>query len=310
MLGFNKIYGHEAIKNLFIKSIELERLAQAYLLTGGAGCGKSLLAEVFAAAALCEGRGGGVKPCGSCAACRAMESGSCADLFFVTPADGRKTIGVGDIREQVGDRLYEPPYRFARKIFIFPDGDALTPQAQNALLKMLEEPPDYAVFIITARSAERFLPTVRSRAALCRLLPLHEDLVREYLKKAGLSPDLAAFAGGSIGAALSLRDNPEFEKTLEFCRKIKASQNSASALDALSLAKEAENFKAAPSELLDALYNMYGADLRAFAAKNEKRPAREAGRRLEEILRAKAALSRNAGFAMTMDALMLGLAGL
>ena len=153
----------------------------AYLFEGEAGLPTRETARYFAAALLCEGAG--EPPCGMCESCVQAAGGNNPDLQSLSLSDitSKKSVGADEIRAVISD-VYTKPFRAARKVYIIEDGDALTPQAQNAMLKILEEPPSYAVFIICVSNAELILPTVRSRSRIVRFTPKTDVQMAQYVK--------------------------------------------------------------------------------------------------------------------------------
>ena len=150
------------------------------------------------------------------------ESGNQPDIITITHA--KNSIGVEEIRRMRAD-LQIKPYSSAHKIYLIPDAEKLTVQAQNALLKTLEEPPEYAVIILIADGLVNFLPTVLSRCVVLQTRAVEEAQIAQFLQKEkGLSKDqaqiLARFAGGNPWQALLLTDDQEFmdlrDKTVDF----------------------------------------------------------------------------------------------
>ena len=148
-----------------------ETLSHAYLITGGSGESRAAYARRLAAAYLCEGEH---PPCGKCRHCRKLAVGAHPDLIEVgLPADKRE-IGVEQARTIRAD-AYVMPNEAARKVFLIDPADALNPAAQNALLKVLEEGPAYAAFLLTAEQPGRLLDTIRSRCEQINLPPEEEQ---------------------------------------------------------------------------------------------------------------------------------------
>ena len=143
-------------------------LSHAYLITGGCGDSRTALAGRLAAAYLCEGEGGAGGPCGACRACRKVSAGTHPDVSRTAPAQGKREITVEQVRALRAD-AYIRPNEGKRKVYIIDPADAMNPTAQNALLKVLEEGPAYAAFLLTADQPGKILATVRSR---CEPLPL------------------------------------------------------------------------------------------------------------------------------------------
>ena len=160
MLNFQEIIGHDQIKEHFQKAIEYNKVSHAYILTGEAGMGRKSLANAFALTLLCEK--GKTEPCMECHACKQVLSGSHPDLIYVSH-EKPGTIGVDDIRKQINDTIMIRPYSSYYKIYIVDEAEKMTQQAQNALLKTIEEPPSYAVILLLTTNQEAFLPTILSR---------------------------------------------------------------------------------------------------------------------------------------------------
>ena len=144
MRSFDAVTGNAPVVQSLKNAAARNKPAHAYIIEGAPGSGKTLLAETFAKALQCEAKRDG-DACGSCVSCRTFDTQNHPDIIRVAPTT-RKTVGVDDIREQVGERIKTRPYKYAYKIFIIKDADEMTPQAQNALLKALEEPAGYGVF--------------------------------------------------------------------------------------------------------------------------------------------------------------------
>ena len=212
MLGFNDILGHEQIKEHFRNAVETGKVSHAYILSGEAGMGRKSLANAFALSLLCEK--GMEEPCMQCHACKQVLSGNHPDLIYVTH-EKPASIGVDDIREQINDTIQVRPYSSYYKIYIVDEAEKMTVQAQNALLKTIEEPPAYAVILLLTTNQDSFLPTILSRCVQLKLKPLKDTVVKEYLVQS-LGEDesqadiYAAFARGNLGKAIHLAQSEEF----------------------------------------------------------------------------------------------------
>ncbi|MCI9360025.1 MAG: DNA polymerase III subunit delta' [Hungatella sp.] len=227
MLAFQEILGHDTIKQHFQKAIELHKVSHAYILSGEAGMGRKSLAHAFALTLLCEK--GGSQPCMNCHACKQVLSGNHPDLIHVTH-EKPSSIGVDDIREQVQDTIMIRPYSSYYKVYIMDEAEKMTVQAQNALLKTIEEPPSYAVIILLTTNEDLFLPTILSRCVQLKLKPLKDSVIQKYLEESmGISESDArlytAFARGNLGKAIKISGSEEFrqmyEKLLQMLRNIK-----------------------------------------------------------------------------------------
>ena len=212
MLGFNDILGHEQIKEHFRNAVQTGKISHAYILSGEAGMGRKSLANAFALELLFEK--GLPDPCMACQACKQVLSGNHPDLIYVTH-EKPASIGVDDIREQINDTIMVRPYSSYYKVYIVDEAEKMTVQAQNALLKTIEEPPSYAVILLLTTNQDAFLPTILSRCVQLKLKPLRDEVVREYLVQSlGVEESqaeiYAAFARGNLGKAIHLAESEEF----------------------------------------------------------------------------------------------------
>ena len=213
MLGFSEILGHEAVKINLQKAIKYNRVSHGYLIVGEEGMGKKTLADAFALSLLCEK--GGTEGCMACHACKQMLSKNHPDCIYVTH-EKPGSIGVEDIRKQVNGTVGIRPYSSEYKVYIIDEAEKMTGQAQNALLKTIEDPPGYAGILLLATSQEAFLPTILSRCVKLSLKPLKDSVIKEYLLgrmevKEQEADVYAAFARGNLGKAISLASSEDFK---------------------------------------------------------------------------------------------------
>ena len=202
-MGFEGLLGNERLKENLRMSVGRGRVSHFYLISGPAGSGKHTLAKLLSAAILCQSEN---KPCLTCNACRKVMNGNHPDCITVEDRD-HKTVAVDIVRDARAD-MYVMPNESDRKIYIFPQ--ELRTEGQNALLKILEEPPPYGVFILLTDNPEKLLPTVRSRSTELRLLALPEQVLRRALQQEFPDADSEAIAaaisrsGGYLGQAKQL----------------------------------------------------------------------------------------------------------
>jgi len=204
-MGFGGIIGQDRVIALLRRALRADRLAHAYLFVGPGGVGKRLVALALAQAANCLRPLPDADACGACAACRKVAAGAHPDVRLLTPEEGTLRVEqVRALREEVGRRPYEGRRRFA----LLDPAEALTEQAQNALLKTLEEPAGATTFILLAQRAGGLLPTVVSRCQRLAFSPVPESLLARHLAGEGVPADravaVAALARGSVGNALAL----------------------------------------------------------------------------------------------------------
>ena len=214
MPNFSDIYGQDMIKEHLKNAIKTGSVSHAYIINGERYSGKEFIAKVFAMALLCES--GDVEPCNECHACKQALSDNQPDIIHLTH-EKPNTITVDDIREQINRDIGIKPYACEKKVYIISEAEKMNPQAQNALLKTLEEPPEYAVILILTANIDALLPTIISRCVVLNMKPVDDKLVKEFLMKYVQVPDYkaeicAAFARGNIGKAKILASSEEFDK--------------------------------------------------------------------------------------------------
>ena len=181
---YKSIIGHSLICEKLRQAVKTGRSVSAYLLSGAPGIGKKTVCRAFAAALLCENPLDGAA-CGVCESCRLLAADAHPDYIRLQLTEDKKTIGVEQVREVLIKEASIRPFTAKRKVFVVEHAEAMTVQAQNALLKVLEEPPAYAVFILLAESKEKLLDTVLSRTLKLQLLPLSAPLCEEYFNNRG-----------------------------------------------------------------------------------------------------------------------------
>ena len=242
---FPKIMGNAATKERLGQAILQKAFPHAFIIEGPRGCGKHTLAISLSAALNCNSAKRATLPCGACDTCRRILNKNFVDVKYIAKKEGKSTIGVEEIRSMRED-IYLSPTESAYKIYIVEDAQAMTPQAQNALLKIFEEPPSGVVIFLLCDNIQKILSTIKSRAQLVRMQRLTDDAVRSALLEnpaiAPLSTALPdAFTAaiklsqGSIGRAAEMLDE---EKRTELAKE----RESASTLLAL-LVPGKEKFK-------------------------------------------------------------------
>lgn len=174
-MQFKKFLGNEKIKEQLSYLLSAGRLPHAIVLEGEEGIGKKTLAMEIASALVC--RSGGEKPCGYCAQCSKAEKRYHPDIMLCGPEDGKKFISVGAIRDIINN-AYIAPLESDYKIYIIDKAHCMNESAQNAILKMLEEPPSYVVFILTVEARSMLLETVLSRAVVLSVDGVSEKIGR------------------------------------------------------------------------------------------------------------------------------------
>ena len=177
-MGFEGLLGNDRLKENLAHSLRRGRTAHFYLISGPEGSGKHTLARLLAAALVCKSED---RPCMGCTACRKVMADTHPDFITVDDPE-KKTVPVELIRKARAD-IYVQPNEAERKVYMFPRAQDMGIPGQNALLKVLEEPPSYGVFILLTDNPEKLLPTVRSRCTLLQLNPLDAATARNALEK-------------------------------------------------------------------------------------------------------------------------------
>ena len=217
MAGFKDIVGHEQIIEHLKTAIEMGKVSHAYILNGPDLSGKMMIAEAFARALLCEKQD--PDGCGECRSCRQSDDRNNPDIIYVKH-DKPNTISVDDIRPQLNNDIVIKPYSNQYKIYIVDEAEKMNQQAQNALLKTIEEPPAYAVIMLLTTNADSFLQTIRSRCITLNLKSVKNDVIKSYLMTEKKIPDYqadvcAAFAQGVVGKAIKLASSDDFNELKE-----------------------------------------------------------------------------------------------
>lgn len=270
MLGFDRVVGHGDIIQHLKNAIREDKVSHAYIFGGEDGAGKRLLASLFAMDLLCkEGDG---EPCMHCASCRKAISGNHPDILYITH-DNPNSIGVDELREQLVDTIDIRPYESSRKVYICDDADKMTVQAQNAILKSIEEPPSYAVILLLSENPEALLPTIRSRCVTLQLKPVGDALIKEYLMQTLHVPDYqaeieASYAQGNVGKAIRAAESADFMRTTQDALRLMKASGKMDIVELIDAIKFMSSEKSNVQEYLD-LFSMWFRDVLMFKATRE-----------------------------------------
>ena len=205
-MGFEQLFGNERLKENLRSSISKGRIAHFYLISGPEGSGKKTLADLLAAAILCKS--GSDRPCCTCSACRKVLGSGHPDYITIDDPE-KKTVPVDLVRRARAD-MYIQPNESAHKIYLFPRAQDMREESQNALLKVLEEPPAYGVFILLTDAPEKLLVTVRSRCTELALTALPDAVLTRELRHRFPQADAESIraaalrSGGFLGQAAAL----------------------------------------------------------------------------------------------------------
>lgn len=214
MAGFKDIIGHEQIIEHLQNAITMDKVSHAYIINGPEKSGKMMLAEAFAAALQCET--GGRDACMECHSCRQAAGRNQPDIVYLKH-EKPATISVDDIRSQLNNDIVIRPYGSRCKVYIIDEAEKMNVQAQNALLKTIEEPPAYAVIILLTTNAGTFLPTILSRCVTLNIKVAADETIKKYLMSHYQVPDYqadvcVAFAQGNVGKAIQLASSENFNE--------------------------------------------------------------------------------------------------
>lgn len=203
---FEKIIGNKPIKEMLTKSIENDTLSHSYLFIGIQGIGKKLIAKEFAKRILCLEK----KSVDNCKSCMELEGNNHPDFMCIEPEGN--SIKIEQIRF-LQKKIQEKPIISNRKVYIIDDADTMTTEAQNCLLKTLEEPPEFATIILIGNNENAFLPTIKSRCMILTYQPIEEKEIQQYMQThygiTNMTSNQLAMFQGSIGKAILLKDKQE-----------------------------------------------------------------------------------------------------
>ena len=324
MSGFKDVVGHKDIIQYMKNAIEQKKLSHAYIVNGQRGSGKKLLSRLFAMTLQCES--GQNEPCGVCRSCVQTKSGNQPDIITISH-EKPTSISVDEIRQQLNGDIMIKPYSSPYKIYIIPEADLMTVQAQNALLKTLEEPPEYAIIFLLTENADTLLATIRSRCVMLKLRNIKDKLVKKYLMEELQVPDYqaelcAAFAQGNIGRAAMLAKSEHFNEIKEDAIQLMKYIDQMELQEIVSAIKQINKYKLEVTDYLDILTIWYRDVLLYKATKDvaglvfsdqikfiKEKASRSSYEGIEKILSsieiAKQRIKANVNFDLLMELLLL-----
>ena len=325
MSSFINVVGHKNIIQYISSAVTSGKISHAYILNGDRGSVKKLMAKLFAMSLQCQNRKEDGDPCGQCQSCKQAVHGNQPDIIYVTH-EKPNSISVDDIRTQVNNDIVIKPYGSPYKVYIIPEADLMTEQAQNALLKTVEEPPEYAVIMLLTENARALLPTVCSRCVMLRLRNTKDQLVKKYLMEQLLVPDYkadvcVAFAQGSIGKAVMLANSEHFNEIKEDVVHLMREINDMQTEQLVEAVKRCMTYKVELNDYLDMIAVWFRDVLIYKATRNvdrvifadqlryiKERASRSSYEGIENILdaleKAKSRLDANVNLELTMDLLL------
>ncbi len=333
MATFDDMIGQDQIKEHLITALQRNKISHAYILHGERSSGKEFIARLFAMALQCERRNseegaGTAEPCNECHSCRQALSDNQPDIIRVQH-EKPNTIGVEDIRTQINQDIVIKPYSSPYKVYIINEGEKMTPQAQNALLKTLEEPPAYAVIMILTTNLDAMLPTIVSRCVVLHMKPAPDEAIRSYLMKQLQVPDYkadvcVAFARGNVGKAKALATSEEFDNIKADAVSLLKYIGDMDTSEMVNAVKKIGEYQFNIDDYLDMIAVWYR-DVLLFKATNDanhlifkeeiqyikKVADRSSYEGIENIIdaigRSKARLKANVNFDLTMELLLLAI---
>ena len=217
---FESIIGNEEIKNNLQKSINHQNISHSYLFIGREGIGKKKIAKEFAKSILCLGE---EKDQNQCKSCLEFDTDNHPDFTIIQPEGN--SLKIDQIREWQ-TKVAERPIISKKKVYLIDDSDKMTTEAQNALLKTLEEPPEFVIILLIGSNESAFLTTIRSRCMILHFQPIPEEEIRNYLRvqehRENISDTWLKTCQGSIGKAIELNGKIElYQKAEQLIQSIK-----------------------------------------------------------------------------------------
>ena len=296
-MSFEKIIGNNKIKNELIKAFSTNSIAHSYIFSGQYGIGKKQIAIEFAKMILCLNKDNA--PCGECKSCLELENDNNPDFNIIKP-DGK--IKIDQIRQML-EKVYEKPIISDKKVYIIDDAETMTVEAQNCLLKTLEEPPDYIVIILITSNENKLINTIKSRCLKLTFNPLENSEIKQYLEKnldfQNVSETMLEIFEGSIGKALKVKEKQELYNNIETTLRNFSCE---SVIDLINNASEIYKGKENINEILE-YFNIYFLK----KAKEEYNNASKYVKAIEIVEDTKKRLVYNSNYDMTIDNLLINI---
>ena len=344
MPAFKDIVGHEQIIEHLQNAITMDKVSHAYILNGPDKSGKMMIAEAFAQTLQCEavnkkleelaGETGSerienkftAEPCMECHSCKQAAGKNQPDIIYVSH-EKPNTISVDDIRTQLNNDIVIKPYSSKHKIYIVDEAEKMNQQAQNALLKTIEEPPAYAVILLLTINAESFLPTILSRCVTLNLKAVPDEKIKKFLMAHYQIPDYqadvcAAFSQGNVGKAIQLASSEEFGELKASVLQLMKRLEDIDLYEMTAAVKQIAEYKLTVNDYFDlmmiwfrdVLYMKATNDVNGLIFKDEvydikKQAAKRSYQGIETIIRAletaKVRISANVNFDLVIELLLL-----
>ena len=213
---FNNLIGNEKIKQNLIKILNNKTIAHSYMFIGTKGIGKKEFAKEFAKGILCKKQED--RPCGDCKSCVEFINSNNPDYYEINLQENENSIKIETIR-QMQKRVQELPIESERKVYIIDDSQLMTKEAQNCLLKTLEEPPTFVTIILIVSNENSILTTIKSRCLKIYFNDLSDEEIKKYIKEkmdiSEFSDNMLRACGGSIGKASIIYKNKDIYSELD-----------------------------------------------------------------------------------------------
>ena len=215
-MGFKELIGNEKIKENLTKVLNKNTTSHSYMFIGTKGIGKKLFAKEFAKGILCTNQES--KPCGTCKSCIEFISQNNPDYYDIKVKEEENSIKIETIR-QMQSKVQELPIVSERKVYIIDDSELMTKEAQNCLLKTLEEPPEFVTIILIVSNENLILNTIKSRCIKIYFNDITDKELRSYinekLAETQFSENMISACNGSIGKAINISENKEIYLELD-----------------------------------------------------------------------------------------------
>lgn len=270
MQEIEKVLGHEEVIKHLQNAAAMDKVSHSYIFAGEKGSGKKLLAKLFAMTLQCEKHG--KEPCLQCSSCKKAMNRNHPDIIYVSH-EKPNSIGIEDIREQLIADVDIKPYTGPYKVYIVDEAEKLTVQAQNALLKTIEEPPAYAVIMLLVNNGATLLPTIASRCVTLNFKPVRDEVIKKYLMEELHVPDYqaevsVAFAQGNVGRAKQIATAEDFAEMMEAAFRILKKGKDMEVYEMVDAIKLLSEQKHTVYEYLD-LFLVWFRDVLMFKATNQ-----------------------------------------
>ncbi|HOV27542.1 MAG TPA: DNA polymerase III subunit delta' C-terminal domain-containing protein [Pseudobacteroides sp.] len=313
------------MKGILENSIKANKVFHAYAFTGPKGIGKKTFAKAYSGLLLCQKQSGDEK-CGQCFACKTFDSNTNPDIHIIDPGDG--SISVEEIRSMQNDVIIKPLYS-ARKVYLIFEADKMTVQAQNCLLKTLEEPPSYAVIILTASNYEALMETIRSRVLRLSFKKYSNDELKAIIERNLDKPVdnidfVLSFSDGIAGNALEIAGSEEFIRLREETIQVVLSLHNNNVDESFKAMNFMADNKGVIDTVLDIMMTFFrdlliykktgdekmliNSDKKGIILNNvDKFTLKRLGESIELIENTKRILQQNANFQLSMEVMLMKL---